>query len=137
MVYWGQHMDTSTQKYLARILLVEDDPILSKMYSTKFEIEGFEVLTAFDGEEGLKKALAEEYHLLVLDLMMPRLSGTELLVQLRNSEKGKDKLVIVITNLMDKEEQEKVKELGVYQIMTKAEITPGELVVVTKKALNL
>jgi DNA-binding response OmpR family regulator len=130
-------MDTQSQQHLAKILLVEDDPILSKMYVTKFEIEGFEMLTAFDGEEGLKKAMEEEYHLLILDLMMPRLSGTELLTQLRSTEKGKDKLVIVITNLMDKEEQEKVKALGVYQILTKAEITPGELVTVTKKALNL
>src|SRR5260221_9201958 len=111
-------MDTPTQNYIAKVLLVEDDSILSKMYATKFEIEGFGVLLAYDGEEGLKKALEDDYHLLVLDLMMPRLSGTELLTQLRQSEKRKNTLVIVITNLMDKEEQEKVKTLGVYAIMT-------------------
>src|SRR6185369_6451188 len=128
-------MDTS--KNSAKILLVEDDPILSKMYATKFELEGFTVVVAYDGEDGLKKATEEDYNLLLLDLMMPRLSGTELLTQLRQSEKGKTKPVIVITNLMDKEEQEKVKSLGVYQIMTKAETTPGEIVSVAKKELNL
>jgi DNA-binding response OmpR family regulator len=125
------------QPTATKILLVEDDPILSKMYATKFQLEGFEVSTAFDGEEGLKKALETEYHILILDLMMPRLSGLELLTQLRNSPNGKDKPVLVITNLMDREEQEKVKNLGVFKIMTKAEITPGELVTQTKEALHL
>lgn len=128
--------DTSSEK-LAKVLLIEDDPILSKMYSTKFELEGFDVITSQDGEDGLKKALSEDYHLLVLDLMMPRLSGTEILTQLRASEKGKSKTVIVITNLMDKDEQTKVESLGVYVFLTKAEITPGELVETAKKALKI
>jgi DNA-binding response OmpR family regulator len=128
-------MEDQTEKPI--ILLIEDDPILSKMYTEKFTLEGFTVLTAFDGESGLQKAMNETYNLLVLDIMMPKLSGTELLTKLRSTSRGKDLPVIVITNLSDKTEQQKLEALHVYSFFTKAEITPGILTETVKKALNL
>ena len=72
------------------ILLIEDDTFLVKMYKSKFENEGFIALVAIDGEEGLKLALSENIDILVLDLMLPKLSGHDLLTRLRKDEKGKD-----------------------------------------------
>ncbi len=119
------------------ILLVEDDPILSNMYNAKFQIAGFNVLIAEDGEIGLKKALEESYDLIILDIMMPKLSGTDLLEQLRATDKGKTMPVIVITNLSDFEEKKKIESLNVYAMLVKADITPSQLVEYTKKALHL
>lgn len=119
------------------ILLVEDDPILSKMYTEKFTMDGFTVIPAFDGEEGLAKATKENYDILILDIMMPKVSGTELLVSLRKSAKGQSVPVIVITNLSDPDEQKKLEDLRVYSFFTKAEITPGQLSEAVKKALKL
>ncbi len=118
------------------ILLVEDDSMLSSMYKEKFELEGFRVLIAFDGETGLQKALNETYDLLVLDIMMPKLSGTELLTKLRETEKGRDLPVIVITNLSDKDEEKKIEDLHVFSFFPKDEITPSILVDSAKKALS-
>lgn len=119
------------------ILLVEDDPILSNMYNAKFQIAGFDVLIAEDGEIGLKMALEEKYDLIILDIMMPKLSGTDLLTQLRETEKGKTMPVIVITNLSDFEEKKEIENLSVYAMLVKADITPSQLVEYTKNALHL
>lgn len=118
------------------ILLIEDDPVLSKMYTEKFTLDGFAVLTAYDGESGLEKALNETYDILILDIMMPKLSGTELLAKLRITPNGKNIPVIVITNLTDKSEQQRLEELKVYALFTKADITPGDLANAVKKALT-
>jgi DNA-binding response OmpR family regulator len=92
-------------KNIPTILIVEDDPVLSKMYTEKFKFEGFQVLTALNGEEGLRLALSEKIDVILLDLMLPRLSGTELLTKLRLDSKGKNIKVIVLTNLAEQEEK--------------------------------
>ncbi|MGB9680815.1 MAG: response regulator transcription factor, partial [Minisyncoccia bacterium] len=58
-----------------RILIIEDDPLLSKMYQTKLSIEGFETRAAYDGEEGLKIAKGDPPDLILLDLMLPKMDG--------------------------------------------------------------
>jgi len=110
------------------ILLVEDDPVLCKMYSEKFKFEGFSVLTAVNGEDGLKVALSEKIDIILLDLMLPRLSGTELLAKLREDPKGKNTTVIALTNLAEQEEKDKATQLGVKEYLIKAMQTPEEVV---------
>ena len=72
------------------VLVIEDDPILTKMYKEKFTNEGFEVLTAPDGESGLETAVNKKIDIILLDVMLPRMSGIELLKRLREHEKGKN-----------------------------------------------
>jgi DNA-binding response OmpR family regulator len=68
---------------MTRILIVEDEPNMVAGLRDNFEFEGYEVLTAYDGEDGLKRALAESPDLLILDVMMPKLSGLEVCKQLK------------------------------------------------------
>lgn len=110
------------------VLLVEDDPLLVKMYNVKFTSEGFQVLTAPDGEAGLKMALNEKVDLIILDIMMPKLSGIDLLERLRQDPRGKNTPVIILTNLSEDEEKKKTLELGVKEYIVKANLTPGQLV---------
>lgn len=110
------------------VLIVEDDPLLVKMYEAKFTSEGFTVLKSADGEEGLKVALANHPNFMIVDVMMPRLSGIDMLKVLRADPWGKDVPVVIISNLSEQNEGEKAKLLGVKEYLIKANITPGELV---------
>ncbi|EKD62577.1 MAG: Response regulator receiver protein [uncultured bacterium] len=113
---------------MTRVLIVEDDPLLAKMYKTKFVSEGFDVTTAEDGEVGLKSALEARPDFMILDIMMPRLSGIELLKKLRQSTGGVDIPVIVLSNLSEKKEMEEAKNLGVKEFLIKSNLTPKDIV---------
>ena len=125
-------MNRESQK---TILLVEDDPLLVNLYREKFEYEGLKFLVAEDGEKGLKLALEEKVDIIILDLMLPKLSGIDLLTQLRNSEKGQNIPVIVLTNLTQSQEAEKAVELGAKEYLIKADLTPSQLVAKIKRHL--
>lgn len=85
---------------MAKVLLfIEDDVILLRMYQTLLENHGYEVHTALDGEDGLKKALVEHPDLILLDIRMPKMDGMTMLKLLRQDEWGKDAKVIILTNL--------------------------------------
>ena len=121
-------MEDKGNEDLPVILVVEDDPILSKMYSEKFSNEGFKVLTAMDGESGLDVALKNKIDIILLDVMLPRVSGIDLLKKLREHEKGKNILVVVLTNLADPDEKKRALNLGVKDYLVKAMQNPGQVV---------
>ncbi len=121
-------MEDKGNEDLPVILVVEDDPILSKMYSEKFSNEGFKVLTAMDGESGLDVALKNKIDIILLDVMLPRVSGIDLLKKLREHEKGKNILVVVLTNLADPDEKKRALDLGVKDYLVKAMQNPGQVV---------
>ncbi len=123
-------------KNIPTILIVEDDPVLSKMYSEKFKFEGFNVHTALNGQDGLNMALVEKIDMILLDLMLPRLSGAELLTKLRQDAKGKNIKVIALTNLAEAEEKNKIMSLGALEYLIKAMQTPEEVVNKVKAHLN-
>ena len=110
------------------VLFIEDDSLLLKMYKTKFENEGFKVISALDGEEGLGMALGQKVDLIILDIMMPRLSGLDMLAKYRQDVKGKGVPVIILTNLTREEEMKKARDLGVKEFIVKADYTPSEVV---------
>lgn len=109
------------------VLLIEDDPMLTKMYQTKFESEGYKVLIALNGEEGLNTALLEDVGIIILDLLMPKLSGLDFLTKLRQEPKGKEIPVLVLTNLTQKEDQQKASDLGVKEYLVKSNLTPTQV----------
>ena len=113
---------------LPRILIVEDDPILGRMYSEKFKSEGYEVIAAQDGESGLKEARAGNIDMILLDVMLPRMSGIDLLEELRKDSTGKDINVIALTNLADQSEKDRAIALGVKDYLVKAMQTPEQVV---------
>lgn len=126
----GQEQAQQAKK---RILIVEDDPVLLKMYSEKFTFEGFEVLSAKDGEEALEVALKAPLDIILLDIMLPKMSGTDFLEKLRQTPIGKDIPVVALTNLAEEEEKEKALKLGVKEYLVKAMQTPEQVVEKIKK----
>lgn len=125
-----------TQQKKPKVLLIEDDIFLVKMYKEKFDMEGFQLLVAEDGEIGLKMALEEKVNLIILDLMIPKLPGIELLRKLRESDNGKNIPVIVLTNLAEKDKKQQAMELGAKEFLVKANLTPGELIKNVKGLLD-
>jgi len=98
------------------------------MYKTKFSSEGFGVETAEDGEIGLKIALEGKPDFIILDIMMPKLSGIEFLKRLRQNQVGADVPVIVLSNLSEKKEMEEARRLGVKEYLIKSSLTPKDIV---------
>jgi DNA-binding response OmpR family regulator len=109
------------------ILIVEDDPVLLRMYTEKLTYEGFRIVTARDGEEALKVTQKEKVDLILLDIMLPRMSGTDFLERLIK-EGGKNIPVVALTNLTEQEERKRAGKLGVKEYLVKAMQTPEEVV---------
>lgn len=110
------------------VLIVEDDPVLQKMYSVKFNFEGFKILNAKDGEEALKISLSEYPDVILLDIMLPKMSGTDFLEKFRQDPKGKNIPVVALTNLTEDAEKQKALKLGVKAYLVKAMQTPEDVV---------
>ena len=119
-----------------KILIVEDDPLLVKMYSTKFKSEGFDVISASDGLEGFRLAIEEKPDVIILDIMMPKMSGHDVLAKLRTNEKINKVPVIVLSNLTQQSEAQKALDLGAKEYMAKASFTPGQVVDRVKKYIS-
>lgn len=119
-----------------RIALVEDDPFLSSMYSTKFELEGFEVLSANDGIKGVELITTELPDLILLDILMPKKNGFGVLEDIKKNKTTKNIPVILLTNLNQTDEVERGMELGAVDYLIKAHFMPSEVVDKIKKALE-
>ena len=115
------------------ILLVEDDPFLIDIYTTKFKEAGFSVEVSSDGEEGLRKLNEEKFDLLVLDIVLPQIDGWEILTKIKNL---KDLKIVVLSNLGQKEEVEKGLKLGATKYLIKAHYTPSQVVDEIKEVLK-
>ena len=120
-----------------KVLIVDDDSFLSGIYATKLDIEGFDVVTAKDGEEGLKAVEKEIPDLILLDVLMPKLDGFETLKRLKQIAGAKDVPVIMLTNLGQKEDIEKGLEQGAVDYLIKAHFVPAEAVDKIKKVLKM
>ncbi|MFH1046666.1 MAG: response regulator [Patescibacteria group bacterium] len=120
-----------------KVLIVDDDSFLSGIYATKLEIEGFQVVTARDGEEGLKLAVAEKPAIILLDVLMPKLDGFETLKRLKIDLVTKDIPVIMLTNLGQKEDIEQAIQDGAVDYLIKAHFVPAEAVDKIKTVLKM
>jgi len=121
---------------MKKVLLVEDDPFLVDIYTTKLNEFGYSVITAFDGEEVIKKAEEEMPDLLLLDIVLPNIDGWEIIRKIKKNEKLKDLGVVILSNLGQKEEVEKGLKLGAIKYLIKAHHTPSEVAVEVKKILK-
>lgn len=121
-----------------RILIVEDDlPLLNALAET-FEKEGFQVLKAQDGEEGLKVALKESPDLILLDIIMPKMHGWQMLEKLREDSWGKKVMVIVLSNISDPQKKEQFMETGqVVDYLVKTELRLQDVVHKVKERLGI
>ncbi|MFA6526028.1 MAG: response regulator [Candidatus Buchananbacteria bacterium] len=118
------------------ILIVEDDVFLADLYKTKFSLEGFKVNAAYDGEKGLEMALKNLPDIILLDLVLPKMGGFEVLAELKKNNKAKDIPVILLTNLSQKSDVEKGLKLGADDYLIKAHFMPSEVVEKIKKLVG-
>lgn len=119
------------------ILIVEDEADLRDALSTAFSYEEFNVLTASDGEEGLRTALTKKPDLILLDVMMPKMTGIEVLKNLRTNEWGKQTKIIIMTSLDDLEKVAEAMEAGVDEYVVKTDITLNGIVTKVKEKLGV
>ena len=106
-----------------RILLVEDDRFLRRACEVSLRQRGFAVTTAADGEEALRKVRAERPDLILLDLLMPKMTGTEVLKALRAEEATKEIRVLILSNSSREQDVEEIKTLGVSGYFVKADLS--------------
>lgn len=109
---------------MAKLLLVEDDPDIQMMYSQLFQFKKMECSTASDGTEGLKKAQSGLFDLILLDIMMPGMSGLDVLKQIKADPKIKDTPVIMLTNLSDDENINAAMSMGAISYFVKSQHDP-------------
>lgn len=120
-----------------KILIVEDEAPLRQALFDKFSREGFQVMQAKNGEEGLIVSLEEHPDIILLDIIMPKVDGLAMLKRLRNDEWGKEIPVIILTNLNDAENVSKAMESGAYEFMVKSDCKLNELVNRVKSKLGI
>lgn len=121
---------------MARIAIVEDDQTISQMYRFKFEAEGYRVETAENGKLGLDLIQSMHPDIVLLDLMMPEMTGDQVLEEMRKSDWGKDIKVIILTNMGEQEIPDAVKSMGVTAVVLKANMTPRQVFELVKKHLD-
>jgi DNA-binding response OmpR family regulator len=119
-----------------KILLIEDDQFLLSMYATKFELEGFQIVSADDGEKALKAANKEKPDIILLDVLLPKMDGFEVLKELKKNEETKAIPVILLTNLSQRDDVEQGMKLGAVDYLIKAHFMPTEVVEKIKKILE-
>jgi len=122
---------------MKKIAIIEDDQVISQMYRMKFEADGFEVQLADNGERGVALVQAFNPDLILLDLKMPQMDGTEALTEIRAHDWGKTIPVIILTNLGEEEAPKILRKLGIHSYIVKAELTPKQVVARAKEALGI
>lgn len=120
---------------MKKILLVEDDQSLQEIYEVRLQHEGYHVFTAGDGEEALKVALKERPDLILSDVMMPRISGFDMLDILRSTPEIKDTKVIIMTALSSDDQRERGEALGANMYLVKSQVGIEDIIQAVKTVL--
>lgn len=119
-----------------KVAIIEDDQAISQMYRIKFEAEGYIVETAENGKLGFELAEAMRPDIILLDLMMPIMTGEEMLVKLRKTTWGRTTKVIILTNRGEQEIPPEIRDLNVTALILKADMTPRQVADLVKKKLD-
>jgi len=121
---------------MTKVLLVEDDVALRDIYSARFMAEDFDVVTASDGEMALTQAVKERPDLIILDVMMPKISGFDVLDILRATPETKATKVIMMTALSQNSDIDKGKSLGADEYLVKSQVTLTDVIEKAKEVLT-
>ncbi len=119
-----------------KILIIEDDKFLRELIARKLTDEGFNIVEAVDGEDGVKKIKEENPDLVLLDLILPSIDGFEVLSRVKSDPSVSSIPIIILSNLGQKEEVEKGLNLGAVDYLIKAHFTPGEIIGKIKNILK-
>lgn len=111
-----------------KVLLVEDDESLASVYLERFEAEGFDVKHVANGEDALTSAIEFKPELILLDVMMPKISGFDVLDILRNTPETANVHIVMLTALSQEKDKEKAKQLGVDDYLVKSQVVIADVV---------
>ena len=120
-----------------KILLVEDDEVLASIYRARLEMEDFEVIEVHDGEQALTAALKYHPDLILLDAMMPKISGFDVLDILRNTPETMNLQIIMITALSQESDRKRAEELGVDDYLVKSQVVISDVIEKIREHLGL
>ena len=120
---------------MAKVLVVDDDRVIQQLLVVNLELEGFDVETASDGEEAVKKILGKKYDLVLLDIMMPKLDGREVCRRVKADPKGKDVPIIFLSARAQDLDVRQGYDLGVAAYVTKP-FDPVELIDIVTRVLK-
>ena len=121
---------------MSKVLLVEDDINLREIYAARLSAEGHELVVASDGEEALSKAVAEKPDLILLDVMMPKISGFDVLDILRSTEETKNTKVVMLSALSQETDKQRGEHLGADKYLIKSQITLEDVVETVREMLE-
>ena len=120
-----------------KILLVEDDTALAAVYKSRLELEGFDTLEVNNGEQALSAAIEYRPDLILLDAMMPKISGFDVLDILRNTPDTTNIRVIMLTALSQPKDKQRAEALGVDDYLVKSQVVIGDVVDRVKHHLGI
>lgn len=121
---------------MAKILLVEDDPFLSSLLKNRLQKEGFEIVLAKDGEQAISSLKSDKYDIVLLDIILPKKSGFEVLEEMRQDPLLEKMGVVIISNLGQPEDVAKGQQLGAIEYFVKAKTSIDDLVSKVKSIMT-
>ncbi|MGH7157673.1 MAG: response regulator transcription factor [Candidatus Saccharimonadales bacterium] len=130
-------MDKNDSAKPKRILFVEDDDALAGVYLVRLQAEGFDVKRVSNGEEALAATVSFKPDLILLDVMMPKVSGFDVLDILRNSSEGSSVKIVVLTALSQESDKKRAEELGVDDYLVKSQVVITDVITRIKKHLGI
>src|SRR5581483_4291483 len=119
---------------MSKILVIEDEDALREMYTKMLTDEQFTADSAPDGEQGMKKVIDFNPDLILLDLIMPKMNGFQVLQQLKGNEVTKNIKVVVLTNIYA--DQQELIQQGADRVLMKTDYNPGQIVQIVKDTLQ-
>ena len=119
-----------------KVLVIEDDQRINKVYMVKLLAEGIRVATAIDGEEGLRKVYSELPDLIILDLMLPKKSGFEILKEIKADSRVKQIPVLILSNLAQEKEIDEGIALGADGYIVKSNVSIQQVVEKIKETIE-
>jgi len=124
------------EKTNKKILMIEDERIIVDLLKRKLEKEGYQVSVGRDGVEGLEKMRKDKPELILLDIVMPRMGGLEVMEKMRDDDELKDIPIVVISNSGQPIELDRAKKLGAKDWLVKTEFDPQEVIRKVKKQIG-
>ena len=118
------------------IALIEDDETISQMYTYKLQASGFRTVTAYNGKQGLELCEKMNPEIILLDVLMPEMTGPEMLEKLRQTDWGVKIKVLILTNMGEQEIPDVVKKYNVEDVILKADMTPSQVAALVKKTIG-
>jgi len=119
-----------------RILFVEDDDALASVYLVRLQAEGFEVQRVSNGEDALAAAISFKPNLVLLDVMMPKVSGFDVLDILRNTPETANLKIVMLTALSQESDKKRAQDLGVDEYLVKSQVVIGDVIERIKRHLD-